>query len=114
MTLESSTQRTVAIVTGCNTGLGQGMALALAQAGADIVGINVTAPDDTKSQIEAIGRRFLDLRANLSDISSIEALVTQAKALTGRMDILVNNAGIIRREDAINFHLKRTGTMWST
>jgi 2-deoxy-D-gluconate 3-dehydrogenase len=104
MTLESfQLNGRVAIVTGCNTGLGQGMALALAQAGADIVGINVTAPDDTKSQIEAIGRRFLDLRANLSDVSSIEALVTQAKALTGKVDILVNNAGIIRREDAISF-----------
>jgi 2-deoxy-D-gluconate 3-dehydrogenase len=89
-------------------GLGQGMALALAQAGADIVGVNVTAPDDTKSQIEA-GRRFLDLRANLSDVSCIEALVTAAKALTGKVDILVNNAGIIRREDAIKFQRKRLG-----
>ncbi len=93
----------VAIVTGCNTGLGQGMALALAQAGADIVGVNVAAPDDTRALIEATGRRFLDLRANLSDVSSIADLVTQALALTGRVDILVNNAGIIRREDALNF-----------
>ncbi|MBB1072822.1 2-dehydro-3-deoxy-D-gluconate 5-dehydrogenase KduD [Rhodoferax sp. 4810] len=93
----------VAIVTGCNTGLGQGMALALAQAGADIVGVNVAAPDDTRTLVEALGRRFLDLRANLSDVSSIADLVTQALALTGRVDILVNNAGIIRREDALNF-----------
>lgn len=93
----------VAIVTGCNTGLGQGMALALAQAGADIVGVNVSAPDDTREQIVALGRRFLDLRANLSDIGSIEGLIKQALTLTGRIHILVNNAGIIRREDAINF-----------
>jgi 2-dehydro-3-deoxy-D-gluconate 5-dehydrogenase len=93
----------VAIVTGCDTGLGQGMARALAQAGAHIVGVNVTDPADTKAQIEALGRRFLDLRANLSDISCIEGLVAQAKALTGSVDILVNNAGIIRREDAIKF-----------
>jgi 2-deoxy-D-gluconate 3-dehydrogenase len=93
----------VAIVTGSNTGLGQGMALALAQAGADIVGVNVSASDDTRVQIEATGRRFLDLRANLSDISSIEGLITQALTLTGSIHILVNNAGIIRREDAINF-----------
>jgi len=93
----------VAIVTGCNTGLGQGMALALAQAGADIVGVNVTAPDDTRAQIEATGRRFLDLRANLSDVSSIAGLVTQALSLTGSIHILVNNAGIIRRKDAIDF-----------
>ena len=93
----------VAIVTGCNTGLGQGMACALAQAGADIVGVNRTDPADTRVQVEALGRRFLDLRANLSDISCIEGLVTQAKTLAGHVDILVNNAGIIRREDAINF-----------
>ena len=93
----------VAIVTGCNTGLGQCMACALAQAGADIVGVNRTDPADTRVQVEALGRRFLDLRANLSDISCIEGLVTQAKTLAGHVDILVNNAGIIRREDAINF-----------
>jgi 2-deoxy-D-gluconate 3-dehydrogenase len=93
----------VAIVTGCDTGLGQGMACALAQAGADIVGVNVTDPKDTRDRVETLGRRFLDLRANLSDISCIEGLIAQAKSLTGRVDILVNNAGIIRREDAIKF-----------
>ena len=93
----------VAIVTGCNTGLGQGMALALAQAGADIVGVNVSAPDETREHVEAEGRRFLDLRANLADIGSLPGLIEQAKSLTGRVDILVNNAGIIRREDAIKF-----------
>ena len=96
----------VAIVTGCNTGLGQGMALALAHAGADIVGVNVSEPTDTKKQIETLGRRFVDLRANLSDISSIAGLIAEAKKLTGSVDILVNNAGIIRREDAINFSEK--------
>lgn len=96
----------VAIVTGCNTGLGQGMALALAQAGADIVGVNVAAPDDTKAQVEAQGRRFMDLRANLSDVSCIAALVSEATKLTGSVNILINNAGIIRREDAINFSEK--------
>jgi 2-deoxy-D-gluconate 3-dehydrogenase len=60
-----------AIVTGCNTGLGQGMATALAQAGADIVGVNVSDPAETRSAVEALGRRFLDLRANLADVSCI-------------------------------------------
>ena len=96
----------VAIVTGCNTGLGHGMALALAQAGANIVGVNVSAPDDTRVQVEALGRRFLDLRANLSDVGSINGLIQQDKTLTGSIHILVNNAGIIRREDAINFSEK--------
>lgn len=96
----------VAIVSGCNTGLGQGMALALAEAGADIVGVNVTDPGDTPQRIEALGRRFLDLRANLSEISCIEGLIAEARAWGGRIDILVNNAGIIRREDAIKFSEK--------
>jgi 2-dehydro-3-deoxy-D-gluconate 5-dehydrogenase len=96
----------VAIVSGCDTGLGQGMARALAQAGADIVGVNVSAPTETQQQVQALGRRFLDLRANLADISCIEGLVAEAKAWGGRVDILVNNAGIIRREDAIKFSEK--------
>jgi len=96
-------QGRVAMVTGCNTGLGQGMAVALAQAGADIVGVNVSAPDDTRAQVEALGRKFLDLRANLSDTSCLEGIVQQGLTLCGKLDILVNNAGIIRRCDAIEF-----------
>ncbi len=96
----------VAIVTGCDTGLGQGMARALAEAGADIVGVNVSDPTETQAVVEKLGRRFLDLRANLSDIGCLEGLVAKARGLTGRIDILVNNAGIIRREDAIKFSEK--------
>ena len=96
----------VAIVTGCDTGLGQGMARALAEAGADIVGVNVSDPKDTRDAVESIGRRFLDLRANLSDTGCLEGLITQARSLTGRIDILVNNAGIIRRDDALKFSEK--------
>ena len=96
----------VAIVTGCNTGLGRGMALALAQAGADVVGVNISEPKETRDEIKALGRQFLDLRANLADIGCIPGLITQAKELTGRIDILVNNAGIIRREDALKFSEK--------
>ena len=96
----------VAIVTGCNTGLGQGMARALAQAGAEIVGVNVSDPVDTRAEVERLGRRFLDLRANLADISCIDGLIAEAKTLTGRIDILVNNAGIIRRDDAVKFSEK--------
>ena len=53
-----------------------------------------------------MGRRFLDLRANLADTSGLEALVEQSLALTGKIDILVNNAGTIRRTDAIDFSEK--------
>jgi len=97
----------VAIVTGCNTGLGQGMARALAQAGAAIVGVNRTDPAATRPQIEALGRRFLGLRADLSDIGGIDGLVAQAVALSGRVDILVNNAGIQHVAKIEDFPIER-------
>ncbi|WP_395704238.1 2-dehydro-3-deoxy-D-gluconate 5-dehydrogenase KduD [Aquabacterium sp.] len=107
MVLEQfSLQGKVAIVTGCNTGLGQGMARALAQAGADIVGVNQSAARETMDQVQALGRSFLDLRANLGDSGCIDGLMRQAVPWRGRVDILVNNAGIIRREDAIKFSEK--------
>ena len=96
----------VAIVTGCNTGLGQGMAIALAQAGADIVGVNTTAPTETAAMVTAQGRRFHAIHADLSDISGLQAVAEEAYQTFGRVDILVNNAGIIRREDALNFSEK--------
>src|SRR5471032_2243257 len=96
----------VSLVTGCNTGLGQGMALGLAQAGCDIVGVNVSAPDETAQKVTALGRRFLDLRADLSTIAGIPELIGTAVSEFGHIDILVNNAGIIRREDAIEFSEK--------
>lgn len=96
----------VAMVTGCNTGLGQGMALALAQAGADIVGVNFADPEETPNLINATGRKFFDIRADVSQIDKLPQLIEQAVQLAGRIDILVNNAGIIRREDAINFSEK--------
>ncbi len=96
----------VAIVTGCNTGLGQGMAAALAQAGADIAGVNVSAPTETAEKVTVLGRRFHDIRANLADIASLPSVVDEACRAFGHIDILVNNAGIIRREDSLNFSEK--------
>ncbi|MDD1782648.1 2-dehydro-3-deoxy-D-gluconate 5-dehydrogenase KduD [Enterovibrio sp. ZSDZ35] len=96
----------VAVVTGCNTGLGQGMAVALAQAGADIVGINYGGADDTPGMVEATGRRFYNITADLSNSAIIDDVVAEARGVHGKIDILVNNAGIIRREDAINFSEK--------
>ncbi len=93
----------VAVVTGCDTGLGQGMALGLAQAGCDIVGINIVEPTETIKQVTAQGRRFLSLTANLRKIDGIPALLDRAVAEFGHIDILVNNAGLIRREDALEF-----------
>ena len=93
----------IAIVTGCDTGLGQGMAVGLAKVGCDIAGVNIVEPTDTKDMIEGLGRKFLDIRANLMKMDDIPDIVAKTVAEYGRIDILVNNAGIIRREDAIEF-----------
>jgi len=93
----------VAIVTGSNTGLGAGMATALAAAGCDIVGANRSAPAETALRVEAAGRRFVDVRADLSSLAPIDSIVEAAMDTFGRVDILVNNAGIIRRCDTLDF-----------
>lgn len=101
-----SLQGKVAMVTGCDTGLGQGMALGLAQAGCDIVGVNVVEPTETAEKVRALGRQFVSLTADLRDQAVIPDLVSQAVAACGHIDILVNNAGIIRRQDALEFSEK--------
>ena len=101
-----SLQGKVALVTGCDTGLGQGMAVGLAQAGCDIIGINIVEPAETIAQVTALGRRFLSLTADLRDTSVIPDLVARAASEFGHIDILVNNAGIIRRQDALEFSEK--------
>nr|WP_304186762.1 2-dehydro-3-deoxy-D-gluconate 5-dehydrogenase KduD [Hafnia alvei] len=101
-----SLQGKVALVTGCDTGLGQGMAVGLAQAGCDIIGINIVEPTETIAQVTALGRRFLSLTADLRDTSVISDLVARAAGEFGHIDILVNNAGIIRRQDALEFSEK--------
>ena len=94
----------IAIVTGSSTGLGHGMALGLAEAGADIAG--VYHPDDPpKNQkiFENMGRRFHAIRADLLHISSIGDIIDQTLEIFGRIDILVNNAGMIRRSPSVDF-----------
>lgn len=93
----------VAIVTGCSTGLGQGMTVGLAEAGADIVGVDYVEAPETKKMVESLGRQYLSIQANLLTIDPIQGIVDQAVETYGHVDILVNNAGIIRREDAIDF-----------
>ena len=84
----------VAVVTGANTGLGQGMSVALAQAGAKVVGVARRSCEDTKKLIEADGGEFAEVIADLSDMSAIDVIVNGALAAFGKVDILVNNAGI--------------------
>jgi 2-deoxy-D-gluconate 3-dehydrogenase len=93
----------VAIVTGSRTGLGQGMASGLAEAGADIVGIDLNNLAETKRNVEERGRNFLGIEADLSNIRVIETIINQTIQEFKRIDILINNAGIIRRADSIDF-----------
>ena len=96
----------VAIVTGASTGLGQGMALGLAKAGAAVVGVDYVEMPETQAQIEAFGGKFLGIKANLLTTKPLNGIIEEAVRTFGRLDILVNNAGIIRREDALNFSEK--------
>ncbi|HKN03870.1 MAG TPA: 2-dehydro-3-deoxy-D-gluconate 5-dehydrogenase KduD [Buttiauxella sp.] len=99
-------QGKVAIVTGCDTGLGQGMAIGLAEAGCDIVSVSRKIPHETAQKVQDLQRRFLAIQADLSQQDAISEIVAQAVTGMGKIDILVNNAGTIRREDALEFSEK--------
>jgi 2-dehydro-3-deoxy-D-gluconate 5-dehydrogenase len=92
-----------AIVTGANTGIGQGIAIALARAGAAVVGVGRSAMDETQLWIEQGGGAFRAVAADLSTIEPVQRIVEETAAWRGRVDILVNNAGIIRRADPLEF-----------
>jgi 2-dehydro-3-deoxy-D-gluconate 5-dehydrogenase len=91
------------MITGANTGLGQAIAIALAEAGADIVAVGRTEPTETRTAVLALKRRFVAVPADLGNTEAIPAVVEAAVAEFGAIDILVNNAGIIRRSEAIDF-----------
>jgi 2-deoxy-D-gluconate 3-dehydrogenase len=93
----------VAIVTGASTGLGQGMSLGLAEAGADLVLVDYVPSTETEDLVKKVGRKTLMLELNLMKMESISTLVEKAVKTFGKIDILVNNAGIIRRTPAIDF-----------
>ena len=93
----------VAIVTGCSTGLGQGICLGMAEAGAKVVGVDYVEAPETDEKIKNLGGEFLGIKANLLSIEPIQGIIDKAVETFGAVDILVNNAGIIRREDSINY-----------
>lgn len=92
-----------ALVTGANTGLGQGMAVALAQAGADIALIGRSDPAQTRELIAKEGVKTHTILTDLGSADNVAEIVAEADEALGRVDILVNNAGIIKRNEAINF-----------
>jgi len=93
----------VAVVTGAARGLGQGMALALAEAGADIVAVDILPADDTVKQVKALGRKAVAIVGNLGDRAAIPVVIADARKHFASLDILVNCAGIIRRADFVDF-----------
>lgn len=93
----------VALVSGAGTGIGQGISFGLAEAGADIIGVDYYDMTETQTKVEAIGHRFLGITTNLASIEPIPGIIHQAIRHFGHLDILVNNAGIVRRADALDF-----------
>jgi 2-deoxy-D-gluconate 3-dehydrogenase len=93
----------IALVTGGNAGIGQGIALALAQAGADIASVARRPSTETVEGVRALRRRALSVQADLTSLEPIERIIAETVEGLGPIDILVNNAGIIRRADAVDF-----------
>ena len=93
----------VALVTGCNKGIGRAMALGLAEAGADIIGVSASLAvkdSDIEKEVTALGVGFSAFQADLTDRASLYAFVGRVKEKHERVDILVNNAGMILRQPA--------------
>lgn len=93
----------VAVITGANTGIGQGIALALAAAGADIAAVGRTPAEETVRKVRDLGCRAEMISADLSTSEPVQRVVDEAVDKLGKIDILVNNAGIIRRADSLDF-----------
>jgi len=91
-----------ALVTGANTGLGQGICVAYAKAGANVVGVARRECSETAEKIAAVGGNFTEVIADLSGTDVIATVVEKAENAYGRVDIVVNNAGIIKRCDAVD------------
>lgn len=102
MTISFSLAGKVALVTGANTGIGQAIAVALADAGADMALAGRSDPAETMAAITALGRKAISIKANFASTEPASRIIAETLAVLGRLDILVNNAGIIRRADAVD------------
>jgi NAD(P)-dependent dehydrogenase (short-subunit alcohol dehydrogenase family) len=89
----------VAVVTGAASGFGRAIAIEFARRGADIIAVDLSPAHDAVSEIEALGRKAIGLRADVSDPDVVAALADDLMAFAGRVDILVNNAGVIASRD---------------
>ena len=93
----------VAVVTGAARGLGQAMAIGLAEAGADVALVDVLDMDESQEAIEKLGRRCINIKVDLSKKESADTIVNTTVEKLGSLDILFNNAGIIRRAPLVDF-----------
>lgn len=96
----------VAVVTGAGRGLGQGMAVGLAEAGADVALVDIIDKQETQKEIKAVGRKCITIDADLSNSDCAGRIVTETVEGLGAVDILLNNAGIIRRAPFVKFTAK--------
>jgi 2-deoxy-D-gluconate 3-dehydrogenase len=94
---------TTALVTGCRRGIGRAAAVALARAGADIVGVSASldASDDVAQDVRSLGRSFQSYRCDLADRPAVHALAARLASDVPGLDVLVLNAGTIERRPAV-------------
>jgi 2-deoxy-D-gluconate 3-dehydrogenase len=90
-------------VTGANTGIGQGICVAIAKAGAAVVGVGRSSMDETAALVKTAGAAFTPVTCDLGNHAAASAMLGQVWETVGPLDGLVNNAGIIRRADAVDF-----------
>ena len=97
----------IAVVTGANRGIGHAIALALAEAGADIVGTSRQMSDDESiaKEVRALGQKFFPFACDMKNRAESTALAKKVLSEVGQVDILVNNAGTIRRENIADYSL---------
>jgi 2-deoxy-D-gluconate 3-dehydrogenase len=96
----------IAIVTGASSGIGRGIAVALAAAGARVAGVARSSQEETARRVKETGGDYRAITADLANIEPVERIIDETLGWGGRADILVNNAGIIRRADPLEFSEK--------
>lgn len=102
MNLSFRIDNKIALVTGCSRGIGRSMAIGLAEAGADIIGVSGSLQPGSvvEQEVKALGRQFYPYKADLSDRTALATFIAQLKTDFPVIDILINNAGSILRAPA--------------